>query len=170
MDCNRKLKTCSSILYNNYRVYHQRFFAHVTYSRIRRHIRWPLNQISVGACMRLVSQPGGQLKIVSNNLQHISHSLDNINRGARCSAVECRTRNHVGVIPDRREPYRRVPLGRVHLDEHVSPGSNPPLLPFRRLGIFVLSIDFPKKASWCRNVRQGKKCKAAVQRTGYCAI
>ena len=33
------------------------------------------------------------------------------------SAVECRTRNR------------------------VSPGSNPPLLPFRRLGIFVLSID-----------------------------
>ena len=24
-----------------------------------------------------------------------------------------------------------------------SPGSNPPLLPFRRLGIFVLSIDAP---------------------------
>ena len=24
-----------------------------------------------------------------------------------------------------------------------SPGSNPPLLPFRRLGIFVLSIDTP---------------------------
>ena len=23
----------------------------------------------------------------------------------------------MGVIPDRREPYRRVPLGRVHLDE-----------------------------------------------------
>ena len=23
----------------------------------------------------------------------------------------------IGVIPDRREPYRRVPLGRVHLDE-----------------------------------------------------
>ena len=35
------------------------------------------------------------------------------------SAVECRTRNQ------------------------VSPGSNPPLLPFRRLGIFVLSIDAP---------------------------
>ena len=33
------------------------------------------------------------------------------------SAVECRTRNQ------------------------VSPRSNPPLLPFRRLGIFVLSID-----------------------------
>ena len=33
------------------------------------------------------------------------------------SAVECRTRNQ------------------------VSPGSNSPLLPFRRLGIFVLSID-----------------------------
>ena len=33
------------------------------------------------------------------------------------SAVECRTRNQ------------------------VSPGSNPALLPFRRLGIFVLSID-----------------------------
>ena len=25
----------------------------------------------------------------------------------------------------------------------VIPGSNPPLLPFRRLGIFVLSIDAP---------------------------
>ena len=35
------------------------------------------------------------------------------------SVVECRTRNQ------------------------VSPGSNPPLLPFRRLGIFVLSIDAP---------------------------
>ena len=27
------------------------------------------------------------------------------------------TRTKIGVIPDRREPYRRVPLGRVHLDE-----------------------------------------------------
>ena len=35
------------------------------------------------------------------------------------SVVECRTRNR------------------------VSPGSNPPLLPFRRLGIFVLSIVVP---------------------------
>ena len=35
------------------------------------------------------------------------------------SAVECRTRNQ------------------------VSPGSNPPLLPFRRLGIFVRSIGAP---------------------------
>ena len=35
------------------------------------------------------------------------------------SAVECRTRNQ------------------------VSAGSNPPLLPFRRLDIFVLSIDAP---------------------------
>ena len=25
----------------------------------------------------------------------------------------------------------------------VSPGSNPPLVPFRRVGIFVLSIDAP---------------------------
>ena len=25
----------------------------------------------------------------------------------------------------------------------MSPGSNPPLVPFRRLGIFVLSIDVP---------------------------
>ena len=25
----------------------------------------------------------------------------------------------------------------------VSPGSNPPLLPFRKFGIFVLSIDAP---------------------------
>ena len=35
------------------------------------------------------------------------------------SAVECRTRNQ------------------------VSPGSNPSLVPFRRLGIFVFSIDAP---------------------------
>ena len=35
------------------------------------------------------------------------------------SVVECRTRNQ------------------------VSPGSNPPLLPFGRLGIFLLSIDAP---------------------------
>ena len=35
------------------------------------------------------------------------------------SAVECRTPNQ------------------------VSPGSNPPLVPFRILGIFVLSIDAP---------------------------
>ena len=40
-----------------------------------------------------------------------------VERGS--SAVGCRTRNQ------------------------VSPGSNPPLLPFRRLGIFVLSIDAP---------------------------
>ena len=40
-----------------------------------------------------------------------------IERGS--SAVECRTRNQ------------------------VSPGSNPPLVPFRRLGIFVLSINAP---------------------------
>ena len=38
-----------------------------------------------------------------------------VERGS--SVVECRTRNQ------------------------VSPGSNPSLLPFRRLGIFVLSID-----------------------------
>ena len=40
-----------------------------------------------------------------------------VERGS--SAVGCRTRNQ------------------------VSPGSNPPLLPFRRLGIFVLSIVVP---------------------------
>ena len=40
-----------------------------------------------------------------------------VERGS--SAVECRTRNQ------------------------VSPGTNPHLLPFRRLGIFVLSIDAP---------------------------
>ena len=40
-----------------------------------------------------------------------------VERGS--SVVECRTRNQ------------------------VSPGSNPSLLPFRRLGIFVLSIDAP---------------------------
>ena len=41
--------------------------------------------------------------------------MSTITRGS--SAVECRTRNL------------------------VSPGSNPPLLPFRRLGIFVLFTD-----------------------------
>ena len=40
-----------------------------------------------------------------------------VERGS--SMVECRTR------------------------DQVNPGSNPPLLPFRRLGIFVLSIDAP---------------------------
>ena len=40
-----------------------------------------------------------------------------VERGS--SVVECRTRNQ------------------------VSPGSNPPLLPFGRLGIFLLSIDAP---------------------------
>ena len=43
--------------------------------------------------------------------------LECVERGR--SVVECRTRNQ------------------------VSPGSNPSLLPFRRLGIFVLSIDAP---------------------------
>ena len=33
----------------------------------------------------------------------------------------------------------------------VSPGSNPPLLPFRRLGIFVLSIDAPVDSELCIN-------------------
>ena len=33
----------------------------------------------------------------------------------------------------------------------VSPGSNPPLLPFRRLGIFVLSIDAPVDSAQCIN-------------------
>ena len=42
---------------------------------------------------------------------------NNVERGS--SVVECRTRNQ------------------------VSPGSNPALLPCRRLGIFVLSIDAP---------------------------
>ena len=46
-------------------------------------------------------------------VRHFSY----IERGS--SVVECRTRNH------------------------VSPGSNPPLLSFRRLGIFVLSVDTP---------------------------
>ena len=34
----------------------------------------------------------------------------------RNTRVHCERRQQ-GVIPDRREPYRRVPLGRVHLDE-----------------------------------------------------
>ena len=50
-----------------------------------------------------------------NNNIHSYYSF--MERGS--SAVECRTRNQ------------------------VSPGSNPPLVPFRRLGIFVLSINAP---------------------------
>ena len=46
-----------------------------------------------------------------------TRNVNNSKRGS--SAVECRTRNQ------------------------VSPGSNPPLVPFRRLGIFVLSINAP---------------------------
>ena len=53
------------------------------------------------------------------NERGIESSMQNtatfVERGS--SAVACRTRNQ------------------------VSPGSNPPLLAFRRLGIFVLSID-----------------------------
>ncbi len=57
-----------------------------------------------------------------------------VERGS--SAVECRTRNQ------------------------VSPGSNHPLLPFRRLGIFVLSIDAPvDSAVWVvSGYRQWWKC------------
>ena len=47
----------------------------------------------------------------------MDHPLQNVERGS--SVVECRTRNQ------------------------VSPGLNPPLLPFRWLGIFVLSIEAP---------------------------
>ena len=43
------------------------------------------------------------------------------------SVVECRTRNQ------------------------VSAGLNPSLLPFRRLGIFVLSIDAPVDSELCLN-------------------
>ena len=49
----------------------------------------------------------------SKNVRHESFRMWS------AAAVECRTCNQ------------------------VSPGSNPPLLPFRRLGIFVLSIDAP---------------------------
>ena len=48
---------------------------------------------------------------------NVEHAIICVERGS--SVVEHRTRNQ------------------------VSPGSNPPLLPFRRLGIFVLSIDAP---------------------------
>ena len=47
----------------------------------------------------------------------LSECVHCVQRGS--SAVECRTRNQ------------------------VTPGSNPHFLPFRRLGIFVLSIDAP---------------------------
>ena len=55
--------------------------------------------------------------VVHNSRRPLIIAHDVIVRGS--SAVECRTRNQ------------------------VSPGSNPPLVPFRRLGIFVLSINAP---------------------------
>ena len=51
--------------------------------------------------------------------QKVVSNVSNILMERGSSAVECRTRNQ------------------------ESPGSNPPLLPFPRLGIFVLSIDAP---------------------------
>ena len=65
-----------------------------------------------------VNISGEELKKV-NNFKYLAAVMDeNVERGS--SVVERRTRNQ------------------------VSPGSNPPLLPFRRLGIFfVLSIDAP---------------------------
>ena len=51
------------------------------------------------------------------HIHHIEHVFKMMELGS--SVVECQTRNR------------------------VSPGSNPPLLPFRRLGIFVLSIVVP---------------------------
>ena len=61
-----------------------------------------------------VSMPVGKKGDVEGYRRYKEHHLE---RGS--SVVECRTRNH------------------------VSPGSNPPLLPFGRLGIFLLSIDAP---------------------------
>ena len=56
-----------------------------------------------------------QYSLVGSECSEIhEHSVE---RGS--SVVECRTRNR------------------------VSPGSNPPLVPFGRLGIFLLSIDAP---------------------------
>ena len=52
-----------------------------------------------------------------NKNYNLENKWHNMERGS--SVVECRTRNQ------------------------VSPGSNPALLPFRILGIFVLSIDAP---------------------------
>ena len=57
------------------------------------------------------------LSILTSGMPVNATNLRFVERGG--SAVECRTHNL------------------------VSPGSNPPLLPFRRLGIFVLSIDAP---------------------------
>ena len=50
-------------------------------------------------------------------VSHFHIPLEYRGNKMNCGAVECRTHNQ------------------------VSRGSNPPLLPFRRLGIFVLSID-----------------------------
>ena len=58
----------------------------------------------------------GSFLIVHDKLKMLDVRI-NVEHGS--SAVECQTRNQ------------------------VSPSSNPPLLPFRSLGIFVLSIDAP---------------------------
>ena len=54
---------------------------------------------------------------ISDTISYNNRTMQTMERGS--SVVECRTRNQ------------------------VSPGSNPSLLPFGRLGIFVLSIDAP---------------------------
>ena len=56
-------------------------------------------------------------KYLGSTVQSNGECGREVERGS--SVAECRTRNQVG------------------------PGSNPSLLPFRRLGIFVLSIDAP---------------------------
>ena len=60
------------------------------------------------------------------------------------SAVECRTRNL------------------------VSPGSNPPLLPFRRLEIFVLSIDVPVDSNEYLAIDSGGNVSYLVLACNYC--
>ena len=71
-----------------------------------------------GGCKesRRVENDHGRLKAVEIS-RHIVSVRHIVERGS--SVVECRNRNQ------------------------VSPGSNPALLPCRRLGIFVLSIDAP---------------------------
>ena len=83
------------------------------------------------------------LLIFTDAAYKISPSGDNnvllyciMERGS--SAIECRTRNR------------------------ENPGSNPPLLPFRRFGIFVISTTHQFTQLWFRNeqVCQWVKCEA----------
>ena len=74
-----------------------------------------------------------------------------------------RSRGHSGQLPSCHRPVyvveRSSSVVECQTRNQVSPGSNPSLLPFRRLGIFVLSIDAPVDSAVYMSYRQWCKCE-----------